>query len=60
MAAIIENVNINLNIAITGLSAANLQGLANSIQTAVAGLKSTYPTTTIEATMKVDVPVNVN
>lgn len=60
MPATIETLNVDLKVFITGLSTASLQTLANSIQTAVQGLRTAYPTATIQAEMKVDVPVNVN
>jgi hypothetical protein len=60
MPATLENLNIKLTVDITGLSVSNLQNLANSIQTAIANLRTTYPTTIIQANMQVDVPVNVN
>ena len=60
MPAIIENTNVDLKVTITGLPVANLQALANSIQTAINSLKTTYPTATISASMSVFVPVNVN
>lgn len=60
MPATIDSLNIDLGITITGLSASNLQTLANSVQTAVAGLRTAYPSATIQANMKVTTPVNVN
>lgn len=58
MPATIEDINVNISIKITAVPPANLQSLANAIQSAVVTLKASYPTTVVD--VNCTVPINAN